>query len=100
MQVREADTLSEQLYIGVISSGGDVVWVGAAASRAELAHDIADHLLPHAGYQLRDSAHTQFRRLLAQGQVERAVDLYFATVGDCWDVERLSVFSRKVMHNE
>jgi hypothetical protein len=96
MQIQETDTSQELLFIGVISSGGSVVWVGAAASRAELAHEVADYLLPHSVYQLRDAAHAQFRRLLSQGQVERAVDLYFATVGERWDVERLSVFRRRI----
>lgn len=96
MRMSQGEQTTRMMQVGVVSGAGEVLWIGAARTRAALAEEIADFLIPRADYQLHDGDRTQFRRLLAQSQPQRAVDLYFATVGSRWDVERLSVVTRRV----
>jgi hypothetical protein len=94
---QEAPASPQPLYIGAVTGGEEVLWIGAALTRAELAHELAAHLLPRCICQLGEAGARQFRRLLDQGQQERAVDLYFATMDDHWEVERLSVVTRDLV---
>ena len=85
----------EPLHVAVVSEGEETVWVGVAATREELVRVLlADFVLPRAPYQLGDGARQRFQRLLHEGQVGQAVELYFERVGERWDPQRLTIVAR------
>lgn len=100
MEMDESDPRTDQVEIGVVTGGGDVLWIGAAATRRALVEELAESLLDRCHYQLKESDARQFRRLFAQGQRERAVDLYFESVDARWEVERLTIVTRTVRPSE
>jgi hypothetical protein len=87
---------SAAVHIAVVTSGKEVLWIGAADTRRQLAGDLSDFLVPRCAVQLWEDGAAQFLRLLDQGQPERAVDLYFALVGERWDFDRLTVVTRSL----
>jgi len=61
----------------------------AASSRRDLIHRVAEYVQRWGGYVLRPDHARHLRGLLARGESEAAVELYFALVGKRWDKEWL-----------
>lgn len=76
-----ANDRAHGIHIGAVTSGKDVIWLGAAETRGQLALALSEFLLPRSLFQLREDGAAQFLRLVDQGQPERAVDLSFRAGG-------------------
>lgn len=79
------------LYVAVVHTVGAIRLVTAASSRAGLAERLAGYARRHAGNQLWAGDARRLRRLCAAKQFDRAVELYFASVGERWDEEWLVI---------
>lgn len=77
------------LYIAVVHAVDGVRFTTAAASRRELVHRVAEYVQRWGGYVLRPDHARHLRGLLARGEPEAAVELYFGVVGKRWDKEWL-----------
>ena len=88
-QTEAGDTLA--LHLAVVHDANAVRLVTAATSRAALTERLAGYVRRHAGNQLWPRDARRLRRLLAAGQFDRVVELYFASVGERWDEERLVI---------
>ena len=77
------------LYVAVVHAVDGVRFTAAAGSRRELIHRIAEYVQQWGGYVLRPDHARHLRGLLARGEWEAAVELYFALVGKRWDKEWL-----------
>ena len=77
------------LFIAVIHAADGVRFTAAADSRHELVHRIADYVRQWGGYLLRPDHARHLRGLLARGEHEAAIELYFGLVGKRWDKEWL-----------
>ena len=79
----------QALYIAVVHAADGVRFSAVAESRYELVHRIADYVRQWGGYLLRPDHARHLRGLLARGEWEAAVELYFGLVGKRWDKEWL-----------
>ena len=79
----------QALYIAVVHAADGVRFSAVAESRYELVHQIADYVRQWGGYLLRPDHARHLRGLLARGEWEAAVELYFGLVGKRWDKEWL-----------
>lgn len=79
----------QALYVAVVHAVDGVRFTTAAASRRELVHRVAEYVQRWGGYVLRPDHARHLRGLLARGEWEAAVELYFALVGKRWDKEWL-----------
>lgn len=77
------------LYIAVVHAADGVRFSAVAESRYELVHRIAEHVRQWGGYLLRPDHARHLRGLLARGEWEAAIELYFGLVGKRWDKEWL-----------
>ena len=77
------------LYIAVVHAADGVRFSAVAESRYELVHRIADYVRQWGGYLLRPDHARHLRGLLARGEWEAAIELYFGLVGKRWDKEWL-----------
>jgi hypothetical protein len=77
------------LHVAVVHTANAVHLVTAATSRAALTDRLSDYVRRRAGSQLWPNDARRLRRLLAKGQLDEAIELYFASVGERWDEERL-----------
>jgi len=77
------------LYIAVVHAADGVRFSAVAESRYELVHRIADYVRQWGGYLLRPDHARHLRGLLARGEWEAAVELYFGLGGKRWDKEWL-----------
>jgi hypothetical protein len=77
------------LYIAVVHAADGVRFSAAAESRYELIHRIADYVRQWGGWLLRPDHARHLRGLLARGEWEAAIELYFGLVGKRWDKEWL-----------
>ena len=79
----------QALYIAVVHAADGVRFSAVADSRHELVHRIADYVRQWGGYLLRPDHARHLRGLLARGEWEAAIELYFGLVGKRWDKEWL-----------
>ena len=79
----------QSVYVGVVHTVDGVRFMAAASSRRELVHKIAEYVQRWGGYVLRPDHARHLRGLLARGEWEAAVELYFGLVGKRWDKEWL-----------
>jgi len=79
----------QALYVAVVHAADGVRFTAMAESRHELVHRIADYVRQWGGYLLRPDHARHLRGLLARGEWEAAVELYFGRVGKRWDKEWL-----------
>ena len=77
------------LYIAVVHAADGVRFSAVAESRYELVHRIADYVRQWGGYLLRPDHARHLRGLLARGEWEASIELYFGLVGKRWDKEWL-----------
>lgn len=77
------------LFVAVVHADDGVRFTTAADSRLELVHRIAAYVQRWGGYLLRPDHARHLRGLLARGEWEAAVELYFGLVGKRWDKEWL-----------
>ena len=77
------------LFVGVVHSVDGVRLVVAAGSRRQLVEQLADYADEHGDDALRPDHARHLRGLLARGELEAAVEAYFALVGTRWDEEWL-----------
>ena len=80
---------TQALYIAVVHAADGVRFSAVAESRYELVHRIAEYVRQWGGYLLRPDHARHLRGLLARGEWEAAVELYFGLVGKRWDKEWL-----------
>jgi len=73
------------MYIAVVHAADGVRFSAVAESRYELVHRIADYVRQWGGYLLRPDHARHLRGLLARGEWEAAIELYFGLVGKRWD---------------
>jgi hypothetical protein len=77
------------LFVAVVHASDGVRFAASAESRYELVHRIADYVRQWGGYVLRPDHARHLRGLLARGEWEAAIELYFGLVGKRWDKEWL-----------
>ena len=82
-------TNGQAMFIAVVHAADGVRFAAAAESRYELVHRIADYVRQWGGYLLRPDHARHLRGLLARGEWEAAIELYFGLVGKRWDKEWL-----------
>ena len=79
----------QALFIAVVHAVDGVRFSAVADSRYELVLGIADYVRQWGGYLLRPDHARHLRGLLARGEWEAAIELYFGLVGKRWDKEWL-----------
>jgi hypothetical protein len=77
------------LFLAVVHAVDGVRFTAVAESRYELVHRIADYVREWGGYLLRPDHGRHLRGLLARGEWEASIELYFGLVGKRWDKEWL-----------
>ena len=77
------------LFVAVVYAADGICLVAAAASRAELVGRLADYARRRGDHVLRSDHARRLRALLARGELEGAIELYFGLVGERWDREWL-----------
>lgn len=82
-------TKGQAMFIAVVHAADGVRFSAAAESRHELVHRIAGYVRQWGGYLLRPDHARHLRGLLARGEWEAAIELYFGLVGKRWDKEWL-----------
>jgi hypothetical protein len=87
--VVEPPTAARTLRIAIVHAWDGVRFAAAAASRAELVRRLADHVRRRAPHTLWPADARHVRSLLARGELEAAVEVYFGRVGERWEQEWL-----------
>jgi hypothetical protein len=77
------------LFVAVVHADDGVRFMTVAESRRDLVHRVAEYVREWGGYLLRPDHARHLRSLLARGESEAAVELYFGLVGKRWDKEWL-----------
>ena len=77
------------MFLAVVHAGDGVRFAAAAQSRYELVLRLAEYVRQWGGYLLRPDHARHLRGLLARGEWEAAIELYFGLVGKRWDKEWL-----------
>lgn len=77
------------LFVAIVHAEDGVRFTATADSRRTLVHRIAEYVHRWGGYVLRPDHARHLRALLARGEWEAAVELYFGLVGKRWDKEWL-----------
>ena len=77
------------LYVAVVHAGDGIRFVTAAQSRVELVRRLADYVRQRGDDMLWAADARHLRALIARGELEAAVEVYFGLVGDRWDEESL-----------
>ena len=80
-----------RLHVATVLCASEVRLVTAATSRQALERNIADHVRKNARHQLPPKAADKVYRLLESNRFGRAIETYFASVGERWDEERLVI---------
>jgi hypothetical protein len=86
---RRSDTVDRTLFVGVVHAVDGVRLMVAADSRRDLIWQLSEYVREHGDDVLRPDHARHLRNLLARGELEAAVELYFALVGRRWDEEWL-----------
>jgi len=79
----------QTVFMAVVHAADGVRFSAVAPTRYELVHRIADYVRQWGGYLLRPDHARHLRGLLARGEWEAAIELYFGLVGKRWDKEWL-----------
>ena len=82
-------SLDQTVFVAVVHAADGVRFSAVAPSRYELVHRIAEYVRQWGGYLLRPDHARHLRGLLARGEWEAAIELYFGLVGKRWDKEWL-----------
>src|SRR5215217_6780595 len=77
------------LFVAVVHAEDGVRFTATADSRRRLIHRICEHVERCGSYMLQPEHARHLRGLLARGEWEAAVELYFGLVGRRWDKEWL-----------
>jgi hypothetical protein len=77
------------LFVAVVHAEDGVRFTATADSRRRLIHRICEHVERCGSYMLLPQHARHLRGLLARGEWEAAVELYFGLVGKRWDKEWL-----------
>jgi hypothetical protein len=77
------------LFVALVHAADGVRFAEVAVSRAQLVRRLAEYVRRRAGHQLRADHARHVRGLLARGELEAAVEVYFRLVGERWDEEWL-----------
>lgn len=77
------------LFIAAVHAPDGVRFATAAASRRELVRRLAEYVRQRGEHVLCPDHARHLRGLLARGEMEGAVELYFGVVGPRWDEEWL-----------
>lgn len=92
MQTKSVDKSSHsRVHVATVLCEGEVRLVTAATSREALERNVADHVRKNARHQLWPQAADTVYRLLDSNKFDRAIEIYFASVGERWDEERLVI---------
>lgn len=82
-------TTRQTLFVGVVHAADGVRFAVAAGTRRELVRHLADYARHRGDHALQPEHARHLRGLLARGELEAAVELYFGLVGQRWDEEWL-----------
>jgi hypothetical protein len=77
------------LFVAVVHAADGVRLAVAADSRLDLVRRVAEYVRRRAVHMLREDHARHVRALLARGELEGAVEVYFGLVGERWDKEWL-----------
>ena len=77
------------LFVAVVHASDGVRFAEVADSRPQLVRRLAEYVRRRAGHQLRADHARHVGGLLARGELEAAVEVYFRLVGKRWDEEWL-----------
>jgi hypothetical protein len=77
------------VFVAVVHAADGVRLAVAAGSRAELVRRLAEYAWRRAAHVLRAEHARYVRTLVARGEPEAAVEVYFGLVGERWDKEWL-----------
>lgn len=87
--VVESAAHPDTLYVAIVHAPDGVRLVTAGASRVEVVQRLADYVRSRVTDALWPDDARHVRSLLARGEPEAAVEVYFGRVGDRWDGEWL-----------
>ena len=89
-----------ELFVALVHAADGVRFAEVADSRPQLVRRLADYVRRHAVHLLRADHARHVRGLLARGELEAAVEVYFHLVGERWDEEWLvtAAFASDVRH--
>jgi hypothetical protein len=88
-QISPAGRAGGGLFVAVVHASDGVRFAEVAGSRAQLVRRLAEYVRLRAGHQLRADHARHVGGLLARGELEAAVEVYFRLVGERWDEEWL-----------
>lgn len=88
-RVKPDSAAAGTLFVAVVHSLDGVRFVAAADSRRELVMRLAEYVRQWGDHVLHQEHARHLRSLLARGEMEAAVELYFGLVGERWDDEWL-----------
>ena len=77
------------VFVAVVHAADGVRFLAVTDSRRELVHQLAEYARQRANHALRPDHARHLRGLLARGELEAAVEVYFGLVGKRWDEEWL-----------
>jgi hypothetical protein len=83
-------------FTATISVGGEVTFVAATDSAPALAARIIDYVRERCDYVLWPREAAAVHASIEAGRLEEAIGLYFSSVGQRWDVERLELGRRQL----
>jgi hypothetical protein len=78
-------------WVGVVHADDGVRFVAVAPSRGALLSRVAAYVGDQAQWKLWPDMATRVQQLVSNGAAEVAIRLYFESVGDRWDPERLHI---------
>ena len=81
--------LTQKIFVAVVLGRDGVRFTAAAPTRAALAARIGGYARRQARHQLWSPESEHVLRLLDDGKIEAAIEMYFGLVGSRWDEEWL-----------
>jgi hypothetical protein len=84
-----SDAAQGTLFVAVVHAADGVRFTAAATSRHELIRQLTTYARRRAPHVLHADHARHFRALVARGELEGAVEVYFGLVGERWDKEWL-----------
>jgi hypothetical protein len=76
-------------FVAVVHAADGIRFAAVADSRLEVVRRLAEYTRRRAAHTLRPEHARHLRALLARGELEGAVEVYFGLVGQRWDKEWL-----------
>jgi hypothetical protein len=77
------------IFTAVVHAADGVRFTAAATSRRELVAQLAGYARRRAAHVLEPDHAGRFRALVARGELEGGIEVYFGLVGERWDKEWL-----------